>query len=206
MTWFRWLIASLVLLPFLALPALHAGEKAKKGKKEDKEEPKYANLTFVPTAEEVIDKMIEMGKVTKADVVFDLGCGDCAILCRMAKKIGCKGIGIDINPERVKEAKEKIKKMGVEKLVEVRLGDALKVKDLDKATVVTLYMFPEFLNLWQPIAKKTLKPGARILSHDYAWNIGDWDPDRTETVRSSTREHRVHMWTIGKGKGGKSGD
>src|SRR5436190_2015028 len=74
-----------------------------------------------------------------------------------------------------------------------------KPKYLGDATVVVMYMFPEFMNLWQPIAKEKLKPGTRILSHDYAWNIGNWEPDETVVVKSATREHKVHMWTV-KGK------
>lgn len=163
---------------------------------EKKEEPKYSNLTYVPTADEVIAKMFEMGKINKNDVIFDLGCGDARILYQAAKKFGARGVGLEINPDRIVEAMDQARKYNVGTLVEVRHGDALKPKDLSDATVVVMYMFPEFMNLWQPIAKEKLKPGTRILSHDYTWNVGNWEPDQTATVRSSTREHKVHMWTV----------
>jgi cyclopropane fatty-acyl-phospholipid synthase-like methyltransferase len=172
-----------------------AGEKDKPAA----EKPKYANLTFVPTADEVIDKMFELGKVTKDDIIFDLGCGDNRICFKAAKKFGCRGIGVEINPIRVKEAMEFAEKYNVgpgNMPVETRHGDALKVKDISDATVVVMYMFPEFMNLWLPIAKEKLKPGTRILSHDYSFS--EWEPDLTVTVKSSTREHKVHMWTMKK--------
>jgi len=170
-----------------------AGEK-EGGKKKD--DPKYSNFTYVPTADEVIEKMFEMGKVNKNDVIFDLGCGDARILYMAAKKFGARGVGIDLNPERIKEAMDQSKKYDVGTLVEVRHGDALKVKDIKDATVVVMYMFPEFMDLWFPIAKDKLKPGTRILSHDYSWTKG-WDPVKTETVKSASRDnHRVIMWVV----------
>ena len=103
-------------------------------------------------------------------------------------------MGLEINPDRIREAMDQAQKYDVGTLVEIRHGDALKPKDLPEASVVVMYMFPEFMNLWLPIAKEKLKPGTRILSHDYAFS--DWAPDQTVTVRSSTRDHKVHMWTV----------
>ncbi|MCI0683531.1 MAG: class I SAM-dependent methyltransferase [Gemmataceae bacterium] len=179
-------LGCLIMLPLLA------GAQ----QKDNSQKPKYANLTFVPTADEVIDKMFEMGKITKNDVMFDLGCGDNRICFKAAKKFGCKGVGLDINPVRIREAMDWAEKMNVGLLVETRHGDALNVKDISDATVVVMYMFPEFMNLWEPVAKAKLKPGTRILSHDYSFS--NWEPDQTVIVRSSTREHKVHMWTVKK--------
>lgn len=182
-----------IAIGLIALAPLASGvgqEKDAPGK------PKYDNRTYVPTADEVILKMFEMGKINKNDVIFDLGCGDGRILYMAAKKFGCRCVGLETNPDRIVEAMEQAKKFEVGTLVEIRHGDALKPKDLSDATVVVMYMFPEFMNLWQPIAKEKLKPGTRILSHDYAWNIGNWEPDESVVVRSSTREHKVHMWTV----------
>lgn len=167
-------------------------------KKENKEEPKYANLTYVPTADEVIDKMFELAKVGKDDVIFDLGCGDARILYKAAKKFGARGVGLEINPERIKEAMEQATKYNVGTLVEIRHGDALKPKDISDASVVVMYMFPEFMNLWLPIAKEKLKPGTRIVSHDYSFS--NWEPDVSVTVKSSTREHKVLLWTVKENK------
>ncbi len=175
--------------------------------KKDEEKPKYANTTYVPTADEVIYKMFEMAKVNKDNVLFDLGCGDNRILYMAAKKYGCRGVGIEINPDRIREAMDQYEKFNSGKdfgkllsLVEVRHGDALKVKDIGDATVVVMYMFPEFMDLWFPIAQEKLKPGTRILSHDYSWDLtkGDkWQPVQTENVKSAQRDsHKVLMWVV----------
>jgi cyclopropane fatty-acyl-phospholipid synthase-like methyltransferase len=173
-----------------------AGEK----RAADKNQPKYSNETYVPTADEVIAKMFEMGKVGKDDVIFDLGCGDARILYMAAEKFGCRGVGLELKPQRIREAMDQYEKRGglqkLGTLVEVRHGDALKVKDIGDATVVVMYMFPEFMDLWFPIAREKLKPGTRILSHDYSWTKG-WEPTKVETVRSSTRDnHKVLMWVV----------
>lgn len=180
-------------------------------KKKDKNDPKYNNPTFVPTADEVIEKMFQMAKVNKNDVIFDLGCGDNRICFMAAKKFGCRGVGIETNPVRIREAMDMFDKFNKDDaivygpvklpLVETRHGDALAMKDLKDATVVVMYMFPEFMTLWQPIAEKTLKPGTRILSHDYEWDYqalpNAWKPVATHTVKSSTRDnHKAIMWIV----------
>lgn len=188
---------------------LNAGGDKKKDKKDD---PKYNNPTFVPTADEVIEKMFEMGKVNKNDMIFDLGCGDNRICFMAAKKFGSRGVGIETNPVRIREAMDMFDKYNKDDaisfgkeiklpLVETRHGDALAIKDLSDATVVVMYMFPEFMNIWFPIAKEKLKPGTRILSHDYSWEketVPDaWDAVRTETVKSASRDnHKVIMWVV----------
>src|SRR5262249_31649657 len=130
------------------------------------------------------------------DVIFDLGCGDGRILYMAAKKFGSRGVGLELNPVRIREAMDQAEKYKVGTLVEIRHGDALKPKDLSDATVVVLYMFPEFMDLWFPIAEKTLKPGTRILSHDYSWTKG-WAPKVSTTVKSASRDdHKVIMWVV----------
>jgi len=181
---------------------MSAGEKGK-----GKDDPKYNNPTFVPTADEVIYKMFEMAKVNKNDVIFDLGCGDNRICFMAAKKFGCRGVGIETNPVRIEEAMKMFEKYNKDDaisygtsvklpLVETRHGDALAMKDLKDATVVVMYMFPEFMDLWFPIAEKTLKPGTRIVSHDYSWTKG-WEAKETVTVKSSSRDnHKVILWVV----------
>ena len=178
--------------------------------KDKKFEPKYANTTYVPTADEVINKMFEMAKVSKDDVIFDLGCGDNRIVYMAAKKFGCRGVGVEINPDRIREAMDQYEKYNGGKefgkllsLVELRHGDALKQRDIGDATVVVMYMFPEFMDLWFPIAKAKLKPGTRILSHDYSWTdaVKGWQPVQTATVKSSSRDnHKVLMWVVPENK------
>ncbi len=187
-----------LLLAFVFTAGAGEGGKGDKGDK-----PKYANTTYVPTADEVIHKMFEMAKINKDDVLFDLGCGDNRILYMAAKKFGCRGVGVEINPDRVREAMDQYEKHNGGKdfgkllsLVEFRHGDALKVKDLGDASVVVMYMFPEFMDIWFPTAQEKLKPGTRILSHDYSWTKG-WEAKQVETVKSSSRDnHKVLMWVV----------
>ena len=198
---------TLWLFAFAVSLALFSSDLSGGGKKDkDKFDPKYKNTTYVPTADEVIQKMFEMAKVTKDDVIFDLGCGDNRICYMAAKKFGCRGVGIEINPDRIREAMDQYEKFNGGKefekllsLVEVRHGDALAVKDLKDATVVVMYMFPEFMDLWFPIAEKTLKPGTRIVSHDYSWTdaVKGWVPTQTATVKSSMRDnHKAILWIV----------
>lgn len=176
----------------LALASLSGGILADD---KDKDDEKKFNLVYVPTPDKVVEKMLDMAKVTKKDIVYDLGCGNGIMLAIAAKKYGCKGVGVDLNPVRIKEAHETLKKHGVEKLVEIRQGDALKVKDFNKANVVVLYMLPEFMNWLEPIAKKTLKPGTRIVSHDYKWD-SEWKPEMTIDFKGPERTHTLYLWTV----------
>ncbi len=202
----KWYLCVFALSLALITGGLTGGEKDKAKEKDKKFDPKYANTTYVATADEVIYKMFDMAKVTEKDVIFDLGCGDNRILYMAAKKHGARGVGIEINPDRVREAMDQYEKFNGGKdfgkllsLVEFRHGDALKVKDLKDATVVVMYMFPEFMDLWFPIAEKTLKPGTRIVSHDYSWTdaVKGWEPKETATVKSSSRDnHKVIMWVV----------
>jgi len=173
-------------------------EEKKEAAKTEKEEASRPQLDvpYLPTPDEVVDKMLELAKVTKNDVVFDLGCGDGRIVVAAAKKYGAKGVGIDLNPERVKDSLRNVKKNKVEKLVDIREGDALKVADLDKATVITLYLLPEFNEKLMPILKKQCKPGTRIVSHDFG--IGNWKPLKELQVKDSDGDdHDLYLWIIG---------
>jgi cyclopropane fatty-acyl-phospholipid synthase-like methyltransferase len=173
----------------------HAGDKEKD---KDKDKEGY-NEIYVPTPQNAVEKMLDMAKVTKKDIVFDLGCGDGRIVATAAKKYGAKGVGIDLNPVRIKEANETVKKFGVAKLVEIREQNALRVKDLDTATVICLYMLPEFMGRLEPIVKKTLKPGARIVAHDFPFP--NWKADQAvefEGIDDSgnKRELKLYLYTV----------
>jgi cyclopropane fatty-acyl-phospholipid synthase-like methyltransferase len=189
------------LVGILALAGLTygQGDKGDKGK-EDKE---GYNDIYVPTPQNAVEKMLDMAKVTKDDIVFDLGCGDGRIVATAAKKFGAKGVGVDLNPVRIKEANETVKKFGVGKLVEIRYGNALRVKDLDKATVICLYMLPEFMEKLEPIVKSKLKPGARIVAHDFPFP--HWKADQSvefEGIDDSgnKRELKLYLYTVKKEK------
>ena len=163
---------------------------------EEEEGPKLT-VPYVPTPQNVVDKMLEMAKVTKKDTVYDLGCGDGRIVVTAAK-IGAKGVGVDLDPERVKDSLENVKSNKVEKLVEIRKGDVLET-DVSSASVVTLYLLPEVnLNL-KPILINQLKPGSRVVSHDF--DMGRWEPEKRVEVKSENgRTHIVYLWTIPKDK------
>ncbi|KAF3889303.1 MULTISPECIES: SAM-dependent methyltransferase [Nostocales] len=150
---------------------------------------KQPDVVYVPTPPEVVDKMLEVAKVTKNDVLYDLGSGDGRIPITAAKKFGTRGIGIDIDPERIKEANENAKKAGVTDKVTFRQQD-LFTTDFSEATVVTLYLLPELNVKLRPQLFKQLKPGTRIVSH--AFDMGDWKPEKTLQVDGRT----VYFWTI----------
>jgi SAM-dependent methyltransferase len=145
-------------------------------------------VPFVPTPQEVVDKMIELGGVKKGDVVYDLGSGDGRIVITAAKN-GARAVGFDVDGDLVKESRENIRKAGLEKSAEIKQQDILTV-DLSPATVVTMYLLPDVNLKLKPNLLKQLKPGSRVVSH--AFDMGDWKPDKTERVNGRT----IYLWTI----------
>src|SRR5512137_2640385 len=136
--------------------------------------PSPASLApYVPTPQNVVDRMLKLAAVTDKDVVYDLGCGDGRIVITAAQKFGARGVGVDIDPQRVAESETNARRAGVEKLVSFKLQDALTV-DVSKATVVTLYLLSASNMKLRPLLTRQLAPGARILSH--AFSMGDWEP------------------------------
>jgi SAM-dependent methyltransferase len=151
-------------------------------------------VPFVPTPPEVVDRMLEMAQVKSGDVIYDLGSGDGRIIIRAAKRYGVKGVGIEIDAELVQKAKDNAFKENVGHLVEFRLQDALTV-DISPATVVTLYMLPEFNAKLRPIFEKQLKPGSRVVSHDF--EIQGWVPDKVERIKGDFfHDHTVLLFEI----------
>ncbi len=147
---------------------------------------------YVPTPQEVVDKMLELAQVTSKDLVYDLGCGDGRIVITAAKKYGAHGVGVDIDPERVKECRDNAKIAGVENLVTCKQQDARTV-DVSPATVVTLYLLSSSNLTLRPMLTRELKPGARIVSH--AFSMGDWEPLKTDEVKDSNGYTRtLYLW------------
>jgi uncharacterized protein (TIGR03000 family) len=181
----------------MAVARVQAGKEAEVDLREGSRDGSSSQIIFVPTPAPVVDKMLEIAKVTKDDIVYDLGCGDGRIVIAAAKKYGARGVGIDIDPVRVKKARANAQREGVEKLVEIRQGDALKTPDVSKATVVALYMLPEFMEKLGPILKKELKPGTRIVAHDYPFP--NWQADLRLTVPAVDRliQHTLYLWKVG---------
>ena len=136
---------------------------------------------YVPTPEEVVDEMCKMAKITKDDVVYDIGCGDGRLVIQGVKKFKAKkGVGIDINPELVKLCQKNAKDAGVGDKVKFEAKDAQKIKDFSEATVVFLYLGKHLNLALRPTLQKTLKPGTRIISHRF--KMGDWVPDKSRTI------------------------
>ena len=146
------------------------------------------DVIFVPTPDEIVDTMLKMAGVTAKDTVYDLGCGDGRIVIAAAKK-GARGVGIDIDPERIKEANANAKAAGVADKVRFIRGDLFEA-NISEATVVTLYLLTDLNLKLRPKLMKDLNPGTRVVSH--AFNMGDWKPEKQETIRGTT----VYLWRI----------
>ncbi len=147
-------------------------------------------VPYVPTPQEVVDGMLKLAGVNGADVVYDLGCGDGRFVVTAVKKFEAKrGVGVDINPERIKEAEENARQAGVSdrvKFIEKNLFEA----DVHEASVVTLYLLPDVNLRLRPILLKQLKTGSRIVSH--AFDMGDWKPDKEQDIEG----RRVYLWNV----------
>jgi SAM-dependent methyltransferase len=151
-------------------------------------------VPYVPTPQEVVERMLDLAQVKKGDVVYDLGSGDGRIVVTAAKKYGVKAVGFEIDPQRIKESHENIKKAGVENLVEIRQQD-IRTVDLAPATVLTMYLLPEVNLMIRPNIWKQMKPGSRIVSHDF--DMGDWKPLKTENIKDgSSWDHTLYLWHV----------
>ena len=162
--------------------------------KDEFKEIREPDVVFVPTPQDVVDKMLELAEVTKDDLVYDLGCGDGRIVVTVAKRFGCTAIGYDIDPNRVKESLKNVAKNNVGHLVTIEQKDIFTL-DLSKANVITLYLLPE-LNVKLIPQLEKLKPGSRIVSHDFA--MEGVKPDKVVTITSDedTYQHTVYLWTV----------
>jgi precorrin-6B methylase 2 len=185
-----WLLALPPGVQDRAAPAARAAAD-EAAAKADKDTPRRPDVVFVPTPQEVVDKMLELAEVKKTDLVYDLGCGDGIIVVTAAKKYGCKAVGFDIDPQRVKESKENVKKNGVEKLVTIKEADIFK-QDLREANVITLYLLPD-LNVKLIPQLEKLKPGSRIVSH--AFDMKGVKPKQVVKVPCKDGvEREVYLW------------
>jgi SAM-dependent methyltransferase len=177
--------------PSPAPPAPAAPTQAAAKPAEPAQETKQPDVIFVPTPTEVVAKMLELAKVTKDDVVYDLGCGDGRIVVAAAK-LGAKAYGFDVDPQRIKESKENVEKNSVGNLAIIQQKDIFTL-DLSPASVVTLYLLPS-LNVKLIPQLEKLKPGCRIVSHDF--DMRGVKPDQTVEVTSENgAEHTVYLWT-----------
>jgi ribosomal protein L11 methylase PrmA len=176
---------SVVLMIFMVTAGVAYGQSTQAPKR-------TPDVIYVPTPPEVVSAMLKVAKVGPNDVVYDLGCGDGRIVVTAVKDFGAKsGVGIDIDPQRIAEARENAKTAGVADKVKILEADLFET-DISEATVVTLYLLPSLNVKLQPKLMKELKPGTRIVSH--AFDMGDWAPEQELDVDG----RKVYFWTIPK--------
>jgi SAM-dependent methyltransferase len=151
-------------------------------------------VPYVPTPPEVIDRMLDLARVRGDDLIYDLGSGDGRIVIRAAKRYGVRAVGIEIDPDLVQKARSEAFREKVSHLVEFRAQDALTV-DVSAATVVTLYMLPDFNAKLRPIFDQQLRPGSRVVSHDFP--IEGWTPDRVDKIKGDLiHDHTIFLFEV----------
>lgn len=147
------------------------------------------DVVYVPTRQPVVDAMLKLANVDSSDIVYDLGCGDGRIVISAARDYRAEGKGIDIDPQRIEEAKVNAAEANVQDKVEFEVGDLFEA-DVSEASVVTLYLLSSLNERLKPMLLEQLKPGTRIVSHSFS--MGDWEPEKTETVNGAT----IYLWTV----------
>ena len=162
-----------ILFIFLILPVLSQAQ----------------DVIYVPTSDTVVDAMLRLARVESDDIVYDLGSGDGRIVIAAARNFGARGVGIDIDPERISESNDNAVEAGVTDKVEFIEADLFK-SDFSEASVVTLYLLGRLNEKLKPMLMQQLKPGTRIVSH--AFDMGDWEPEQTQVVDGTT----IYLWTI----------
>ena len=173
----------MVLALTLALPAAATGQQTTQAPL------RSPDVIFVPTPQEVVEDMLRLANVKQGDVLYDLGSGDGRIPVTAAKLYGVRAVGIDIDPERIREAQENARRNGVDKLVQFRMDDLFEA-DFRDATIITLYLLPDLNLKLRPRLLRELKPGTRIVSHQF--DMGTWRPDKKLESNGRT----VYFWVI----------
>jgi SAM-dependent methyltransferase len=155
--------------------------------------PVKLDVIFVATDLEVVNAMLALASVTRDDVVYDLGCGDGRIVIVAAREFGARGVGVDIDPQRIREAQANAVRAGVADRVTFRVQDIFDT-EIQPATVVTLFLSPELNARLRPKLTSQLKPSSRIVSHRYG--IGDWVPERTDTLTVRGTRNHIFLWRV----------
>jgi SAM-dependent methyltransferase len=156
-------------------------------------QPKKPDVEYVPTPHHVVAEMLRLVAVTPTDVVYDLGCGDGRVLIAAAQLYNARGVGVDIDPQRIKESRINAHQAGVVDRVQFLQQDLFET-DIREATVVTLYLLPQLNRQLRPKLFSDLRPGTRVVSHDF--DMGDWQPDQVIHVPGEAYEHTVFYWII----------
>ena len=155
------------------------------------------DVPYLPTTPEAVDAMLKLADVKKTDVVYDLGCGDGRIVVAAAKTYGARAVGIDIDPQRIAQAKENAKKAGVENLVRFEENDLFKA-DIHEASVVTLFLLSSVNRRLEPKLRRDLQPGTRIVSNTF--DMGSWAPEKEFNVDAPTSvsefSRHLYLWVV----------
>ena len=184
----RWILVGLLTALIPAGSHLGLTGRSRQAHAQDTSFDNKKIVPFVPSPQEVVDKMVEVAGVKKGDVVYDMGSGDGRIVIAAAKK-GARAVGFEIDGDLVKESRENIRKAGVENLAEIRQQDILTV-DFSPASVITMYLLPDVNLKLKPNLLSQLKPGSRVVSHSF--DMGDWKADKVERVDGRT----IYFWVI----------
>jgi ribosomal protein L11 methylase PrmA len=179
-----------IVLPLLVFSALPVAAQTSQPRR-------TLDVPYLPTTEDAVPEMLKLANVKSTDIVYDLGCGDGRIVIAAAKTYGAHGVGIDLNPDRIQEAKENARKAGVEDLVRFEQNDLFKA-DIHEATVVTLFLLNTVNMRLRPKLLRELKPGTRIVSNTF--KMGDWTPDQEVTVQGATENapfsRKLFLWLV----------
>jgi protein-L-isoaspartate O-methyltransferase len=189
---------------FIAAPRSLVAAKAAKhtAQRATRKKPlRKPDVIYYPTPPETVTEMLRMAQVKKGDVLYDLGSGDGRIPIAAAKEFGIRAVGIEIDPKLVKEAEDNARAAGVSNLVSFRNEDMFRI-DVREATIVTLYLSEKLNVLLRPKLLSELRPGSRILSHDF--RMGDWKPEQTVRVPWGKLYRTVYLWTVPKKPAGRS--
>jgi ribosomal protein L11 methylase PrmA len=177
----------LPILVFAALPAVAQSSQPRR----------TLDVPYLPTTDDAVPEMLKLANVKSTDLVYDLGCGDGRIVIAAAKTYGAHGVGIDLDPDRIREAKENARKAGVENLVRFEQNDLFKA-DIHEATVVTLFLLNTVNLRLRPKLLRELKPGTRIVSNTF--KMGDWAPDQEMSVQGATENtpfsRKLYLWFV----------
>ena len=187
-------LAVIVALGVVAIAAPRAVDQAGQQTGQQTGQLRRPDVIWVPTQDPVVDAMLKLAKVTKDDVVYDLGCGDGKIVIAAARQYGARGVGVDIDPQRIADARANAEKAGVTDKVTFILGDIFDPNlKISEASVVTLYLLQRLNEQLKPRLLAELRPGTRVVSNTF--HMGDsWPADQTQTVNS----YQIYFWTIPK--------
>ena len=150
---------------------------------------------YVPSPPQVVDDILSVAATTENDMVYDLGSGDGRIVITAAQQFGARAVGVEIDHKLVEQTQARLRELNLSSRVEIIGQDAMKV-DLSPASVVTLYLLTSSNEMLKPNLEKTLKPGSRVVSHDF--RISGWTPSRTEVIRGEARTHTIYLYEVGK--------